>query len=88
MSLLLTNSVATFVRHACDTGRIAFSRVSGSIFFDLKSPDLQQGLENIASSHDIAATLDPSDNPQQPQYKELKVCSCPREKDATGRGCG
>ena len=68
--LALTNSVATFVRHA-STGRIAFSRVSGSIFFDLKSPDLQQGLENIASSHDIAATLD-SYNPQQPQYKELK----------------
>jgi L,D-transpeptidase YcbB len=68
--LALTNSVATFVRHA-STGRIAFSRVSGSIFFDLKSPDLQQGLENIASSHDIAATLD-SYNPQQPQYKGLK----------------
>jgi murein L,D-transpeptidase YcbB/YkuD len=68
--LALTNSVATFVRHA-STGRIAFSRVSGSIFFDLKSPDLQQVLENIVSSHDIAATLD-SYNPQQPQYKELK----------------
>ena len=68
--LALTNSVATFVRHA-STGRIAFSRVSGSIYFDLKSPDLQQGLENIASSHDIAATLD-SHSPQQPQYKELK----------------
>ena len=60
--LALTNSVATFVRHA-STGRVAFSRVSGSIYFDLKSPDLQQALENIASSHDIAATLD-SYNPQ------------------------
>ena len=69
--LALTNSVATFVRHA-STGRIAFSRVSGSIYFDLKSPDLQQVLEKIASSHDIAATLD-SYNPQQPQYKELKA---------------
>jgi L,D-transpeptidase YcbB len=68
--LALTNSVATFVRHA-STGRVAFSRVSGSIYFDLKSPDLQQVLEYIASSHDIAATLD-SYNPQQPQYKELK----------------
>ena len=69
--LALTNSVVTFVRHA-STGRVAFSRVSGSIYFDLKSPDLQQVLEKIASSHDIAATLD-SFNPQQPQYKELKA---------------
>ena len=69
--LTLTNSIATFVRHA-STGRIAFSRVSGSIYFDLKPPDLQQALEKIASSHDIAATLD-SFNPQQPQYKELKA---------------
>jgi L,D-transpeptidase YcbB len=67
---LLTNSIATFVRHA-STGRVASSRVSGAIYFDLKSPDLQQVLEKIASSHDIAATLD-SFNPHQPQYKELK----------------
>ena len=69
--LALTNSVVTFVRHA-STGRVAFSRVSGSIYFDLKSPDLQQVLEKIAGSHDIAATLD-SFNPQQPQYKKLKA---------------
>ena len=69
--LTLTNSIATFVRHA-STGRIAFSRVSGSIYFDLKSPDLQQVLEKIASSHDIAATLD-TFNPHQPQYKELRA---------------
>jgi murein L,D-transpeptidase YcbB/YkuD len=43
-----------------------------SIYFDLKSPDLQQVLEKIGSSPDIAATLD-SFNPQQPQYKELKA---------------
>jgi murein L,D-transpeptidase YcbB/YkuD len=69
--LKLTNSIATFVRNA-STGRVAFSRVNGSIYFDLKSPDLQQVLQKIASSHDIAATLD-SFNPQQPQYKELKA---------------
>src|SRR5262249_49579962 len=69
--LTLTNSVITFVRHA-STGRLAFSRVSSSIYFDLKSPDLQQVLEKIASSHDIAGTLD-TFNPQQPQYKELKA---------------
>jgi L,D-transpeptidase YcbB len=69
--LALMNSIATFVRHA-RAGRVAFSRVSGAIYFDLKSPDLQQVLEKIASSHDIAATLD-SFNPQQTQYKELKA---------------
>ena len=69
--LMLTNSIATFVRHA-STGRVAFSRVSGSIYFDLKPPDLQQVLEKIASSRDVAATLD-SFNPQQAQYKELKA---------------
>jgi len=69
--LTLTNSIATFVRHASN-GRVAFSRVSGSIYFDLKSPDLQQVLEKIASSQDIAATLD-SFNPRQPQYKGLKA---------------
>jgi L,D-transpeptidase YcbB len=80
--LALTNSVITFVRHA-STGRVAFSRVSGSIYFDLKSPDLQQVLEKIASSHDIAAILD-SFNPQQPQYKELKAALArARERPAT-----
>jgi murein L,D-transpeptidase YcbB/YkuD len=69
--LTLTNSIATFVRHA-STGRVAFSRVSASIYFDLKSPDLQEALGQIANSHDIDVTLD-SFNPQQPQYKELKA---------------
>jgi L,D-transpeptidase YcbB len=69
--LALTNSIATFVRHA-STGRVAFSRVSSSIYFDLKPPDLEQVLEKIASSQDIAGTLD-SFNPEQPQYKELKA---------------
>lgn len=69
--LTLTNSVITFVRHA-STGRVAFSRVNNSIYFDLEAPDLQQVLEKIASSYDIAATLD-SFSPQQPQYKELKA---------------
>jgi murein L,D-transpeptidase YcbB/YkuD len=81
--LTLTNSIATFVRHA-STGRIAFSRVSGSIYFDLKSPDLQQVLEKIASSYDIVVTLD-SFNPQQPQYKELKAALA-RARKRTGRG--
>jgi L,D-transpeptidase YcbB len=69
--LALTDSIARFVRHA-STGRVAFTRVSGSIYFDLKVPDLEQALERIAGSDDVAATLD-SFNPQQPEYKVLKA---------------
>jgi murein L,D-transpeptidase YcbB/YkuD len=69
--LALTNSVLTFVRHA-STGRVAFTRVSGSIYFDLKAPDPEQVLEKIVASRDLRATLD-SFNPQQPQYKALKA---------------
>jgi L,D-transpeptidase YcbB len=69
--LALTNSVVTFVRHA-STGRVAFTRVSGSIYFDLKVPDLEQVLEKIAASSDLRDILD-SFNPQQPQYKALKA---------------
>src|SRR5205823_3921858 len=69
--LVLTNSVATFVRHA-STGRLAFTRVSGAIYFDLRAPDPEQFLETIASSGDVGATLD-SFNPQHPQYKALKT---------------
>jgi L,D-transpeptidase YcbB len=69
--LALTNSVVAFVRHA-STGRVAFTRVSGSIYFDLKAPDLEEVLEKIAASKNLRATLD-SFNPQQPQYKTLKA---------------
>jgi murein L,D-transpeptidase YcbB/YkuD len=82
--LTLTNSIATFVRHASN-GRIAFSRVSGSIFFDLKSPDLQKVLGKIAGSDDTAATLD-SFNPQQPQYKDLKTALARARETAEGDG--
>ena len=69
--LTLTNSIVTFVRHA-STGRVAFTRVSGSIYFDLKASDLEQVLSVIAASDDIRTALD-SYNPQQPQYKALKA---------------
>jgi len=69
--LTLTSSIAHFVRHA-STGRVAFTRVSGSIYFDLKSPNLEQALERIANTEDLAATLD-SFHPQQPGYTALKA---------------
>ena len=69
--LTLTNSVAVFVRHA-STGRVAFSRVSTAIYFDLKPPDLEQVLEKLAVSGDLRDTLE-SFNPQRPEYKALKA---------------
>jgi murein L,D-transpeptidase YcbB/YkuD len=69
--LVLTNSVATFVRHA-RTGRLAFTQVSGAIYFDLRAPDAEQFLETIASSGDVRATLD-NFNPQHPQYRALRT---------------
>ena len=69
--LVLTASIARFVRHA-STGRVAFTRVSGSIYFDLTAPDLEQALEQIASGDDVGAILD-AFNPQQLEYKALKA---------------
>jgi L,D-transpeptidase YcbB len=46
--LALTNSVATFLRHA-STGRIAFSRVSGSISFDLSCVFLARARADLSS---------------------------------------
>jgi murein L,D-transpeptidase YcbB/YkuD len=69
--LVLTNSVATFVRHA-STGRLAFTQVSDAIYFDLRAPDGEHVLEDIASSGNVRATLD-GFNPQHPQYKALKT---------------
>lgn len=67
----MTNSVAVFVRHA-STGRVAFTRVSAAIYFDLKPPDLEQVLEKLAVSGDLQVTLE-SFNPQRPEYKALKA---------------
>jgi murein L,D-transpeptidase YcbB/YkuD len=69
--LALTNSVITFVRHA-SLGRVAFTRVSGSVYFDQKAPDLADVLGKIAASNDVRSTLD-AFNPQSPQYKALKA---------------
>ena len=54
------------------TGHVALTRVSGSIYFDLTAPDLEQALEGIASGEDVGAILN-SFNPQRPEYKALKA---------------
>jgi murein L,D-transpeptidase YcbB/YkuD len=69
--LALTNSLLTFARHA-SIGRVAFTRVSGAVYFDQKAPEATDVLGRIAASSDVRATLD-GFNPRAPQYKALKA---------------
>ena len=69
--LTMTNSVLTFARHA-SIGRVAFTRVSGAVYFDHKAPDAAEILSKLADSTDVRATLD-AFNPQHPAYKALKA---------------
>ena len=69
--LTMTNSVLTFARHA-SIGRVAFTRVSGAVYFDHKAPDAAEVLSKLADSTDVRATLD-AFNPQHPAYKALKA---------------
>ena len=69
--LALTNAVITFARHA-SIGRVAFTRVSGAVYFDQKAPGAADVLGRLAESEDVRATLD-AFNPQAPQYKALKA---------------
>ena len=69
--LALTNSVVTFARHA-SIGRVAFTRVSGAVYYDQKAPNAADVLGKLADSTDVRATLD-AFNPQAPEYKALKA---------------
>jgi murein L,D-transpeptidase YcbB/YkuD len=69
--LLLTNAVLTFARHA-GTGRVAFTRVSGAIYFDLKFPQPAEVLGKIEKAAEVRAALD-SFNPQHAGYRALKA---------------
>jgi murein L,D-transpeptidase YcbB/YkuD len=69
--LMLSNSVVSFTRHA-SIGRTAFSRVSGSVWYDRKAPNAADVLGKLAESADVRATLD-GYNPQAPGYKALKA---------------
>ena len=81
--LAMTNSVMTFVRHA-STGRVAFTRASASVYFDLKAPDPAQVLAQIAASGNVAGTLD-SFSPQHPHYKALKAELATSRRSDPGR---
>jgi murein L,D-transpeptidase YcbB/YkuD len=67
----MTNSVVSFARHA-SIGRVAFTRVSGAVYYDQKAPNAADVLGQIAGSTDLRATLD-AFNPQAPGYKALKA---------------
>ncbi len=69
--LAMTNSVVTFARHA-SIGRVAFSRVSGAVYFDQKAPSAADVLGKLAESADVKASLD-AFHPQAPGYKALKA---------------
>jgi murein L,D-transpeptidase YcbB/YkuD len=69
--LMLTQSVLAFARHA-SMGRVAFSRVSGAVYFDQKAPAAADVLGKLADGTDVRASLN-SYNPQSPQYKALKA---------------
>jgi murein L,D-transpeptidase YcbB/YkuD len=68
--LVMTNSVLAFARHA-SIGRVAFTRVSGSIYYDLKF-SAADVLAKLAESNDARDTL-VSLLPKHPQYKALKL---------------
>ena len=69
--LALTHSVITFARHA-SMGRVAFTRVSGAVYYDQKAPNPADVLGKLTESTDVRATLD-AFNPQAPAYKALKA---------------
>ena len=69
--LTMTKAVLSFARHA-SIGRVAFTRVSGAVYFDQKAPDPAEVLGKLAESSDVRATLD-AFNPQHAAYKALKA---------------
>jgi murein L,D-transpeptidase YcbB/YkuD len=80
--LLLTNSVLTFARHA-STGRVAFTRVSGSIYFDVKYPQATDVLTKLSKVEDIRTALH-SLHPQHAAYKALKAALAAERARAGG----
>jgi murein L,D-transpeptidase YcbB/YkuD len=67
----LTDTVLTYARHAMG-GRVNYTRVSADIIYTLARPEPADVLGKLASSSNVADTLD-SFEPQHPQYKALKA---------------
>jgi murein L,D-transpeptidase YcbB/YkuD len=68
--LKLTSAVLAFARHA-SIGRVAFTRMSASVYFDLKFSG-EDMLRKLAESANVRETLQ-SLLPRHPQYKALKA---------------
>ena len=69
--LRFTQSVLTYARHA-QRGRVHYSRVSADIEYQLPAVEPADILGKLATSSDVAATLDGFE-PQHPGYKALKA---------------
>ncbi len=69
--LKLTRSVLDYARHA-SSGRVSFTRVSGSILYPPHALAPAQVLSQIANSDDVASTLG-SFEPQHPGFKALQA---------------
>ena len=69
--LKLTNAVLTYARQA-QIGRIHFSRVAADIQFDLKAPEPESVLQNLAKADDAGKALD-GYNPPMPEFKALRA---------------
>ncbi len=71
--LALTHSILNYARHA-SLGRVAFSRVSGAVYYDQKAqtPDAAAVLTKLAETDNAAKVLD-SFEPQHAYYKALKA---------------
>jgi murein L,D-transpeptidase YcbB/YkuD len=80
--LKLTNAVLAFARHA-STGRVAFSRMSGAVYFDLKFSS-EEMLRKLAESANVGETLQ-SLLPHHPQYKALKAALAAARKSGDAK---
>jgi murein L,D-transpeptidase YcbB/YkuD len=67
----LSQSLLTFVRHS-NSGRVSYTRVSGSILYPTRNLDGASVLSQLALADDIAASLTAFE-PPQPAYKALKA---------------
>ncbi|AMN39331.1 L,D-transpeptidase family protein [Rhodoplanes sp. Z2-YC6860] len=71
--LALTHSILNYARHA-SLGRVAFSRVSGAVYYDQKAqtPDAAAVLTKLSETDNVGKVLD-SYEPQHHYYKALKA---------------
>jgi murein L,D-transpeptidase YcbB/YkuD len=69
--LQLTGSILRYARHA-SSGRVSYTRVSGSILYPDHAADPADVLNKVASAQDMSAVLQ-SFEPQQPGFVALKA---------------